>query len=108
MISSDVIRGYTDILILGVLRAGDSYGYKISKEITKRSDGAFVMKETTLYSAFARLLKVGMIDSYYGEQTFGKRRTYYKITPLGVDHYRQKCEEWQQLKPLIEAFIEES
>lgn len=66
MISSDVIRGYNDTLILYMLLDGESYGYEISKNIRKLSDEKYVMKETTLYSAFTRLEKNGYIDSFSG------------------------------------------
>ncbi len=37
MISSDVIRGYNDTIILYLLRNAPSYGYEISKEIRQIS-----------------------------------------------------------------------
>ena len=55
MIGSDVIRGYSDTILLSLLAEGDSYGYQLSRSIRERSGGASVMMETTLYSAFARL-----------------------------------------------------
>lgn len=107
MISSDVIRGYSDTIILFLLLEGDSYGYEISREIKKISGNSYSMKETTLYSAFNRLSKNGYIDSYYGDKTEGKRRTYYRITAKGRQYYRDKCEEWILTKNLINRFIRE-
>ena len=54
-ISSDYIRGYIDPMILCVLLQGPSYGYEVSKRIRQISGGLYAVKETTLYSAFARL-----------------------------------------------------
>ena len=34
-IASDLIRGHTDTIILAHLLEGDSYGYKINKEIQR-------------------------------------------------------------------------
>lgn len=107
MISSDVIRGYSDTIILYILLENDSYGYEISKKIKKMTDEKFIMKETTLYSAFNRLLKNGYIDSYHGTETHGKRRTYYKITPDGITYYKEKCKEWILTKEIIDKFIKE-
>jgi PadR family transcriptional regulator PadR len=104
-ISSDVIRGYIDLMILRVLCDGDSYGYEISKSITKLSEGAYTMKETTLYSAFARLEKSGCIHPYPGTYSGGRERTYYNLTEFGRQHYRQKCTEWELTKELIKNFI---
>ena len=54
-ISSDVIRGYNDIIILYLLLSRPSYGYEISKEIRMLSEDKYIIKETTLYSAFTRM-----------------------------------------------------
>lgn len=107
MISSDVIRGYNDTIILSILLDNDSYGYEISKKIKDLSDEKYIIKETTLYSAFSRLEKNGYIESYYKDETFGKRRTYYKITEAGINYYREKCSEWELTKEVINRFVKE-
>ncbi|MGL4569992.1 MAG: PadR family transcriptional regulator [Clostridium sp.] len=107
MISSDIIRGYNDTIILSVLLEGDSYGYEISKTIKSITNDQYVIKETTLYSAFNRLEKKGYIISFPGNETFGKRRTYYKITQDGIDFYNEKCIEWKVTKDVISKFIKE-
>lgn len=105
MISSDVLRGYNDTMILSLLMEHDSYGYEIIREISRRSGGIYLIKETTLYSAFTRLEKNGYVTSYYGDESFGKRRTYFQITPAGRAYYREKCAEWQLTQNLINRFI---
>jgi DNA-binding PadR family transcriptional regulator len=107
LISSDVIRGYNDTLILYMLLDGESYGYEISKQIRQLTQEKYVMKETTLYSAFTRLEKNGYIESFYRDESFGKRRTYYRITSLGLAHYKEKCEEWKVTQEVINQFIRE-
>ncbi len=107
MISSDVIRGYNDTMILFLLLHGDSYGYEISKNIKEMTSEKYIMKETTLYSAFSRLEKNGYISSYSGDETNGKRRTYYKLTNEGLIYYKEKCQEWQITKEVVDKFIKE-
>ena len=104
-ISSDVIRGYIDVMILRVLFDGDSYGYEISKKITAISEDRYSMKETTLYSAFSRLEKLAYLRSYPGSYSGGRERTYYALTESGREYYRQKCTEWARTKELITKFI---
>ncbi len=104
MISSDVMRGFNDLLILSLLMKEDSYGYKISSQIKDVSNGAYAMKETTLYSAFARLEKKALISSYSSKETFGKARTYYTITPLGQAIFADKVTEWETIKEVINHF----
>ena len=104
-ISSDVLRGYIDLMILRVLMGGDSYGYEISKKITEISQNGYIMKETTLYSAFTRLEKLNYLRSYPGTYTGGRERTYYNLTAAGRAYYHQKCAEWELTKDLISKFI---
>ena len=42
-ISSDVIRGYNDTIILSILMREPSYGYGISRDIKEISDGKYVI-----------------------------------------------------------------
>ncbi len=108
-ISSDVIRGYNDTMILSILMKEPSYGYDISKQIRNISDGKYVIKETTLYSAFNRMEKNEYIESFTSDpdpEGNGKKRTYYRITDSGSEYYKTKCEEWDLTKEVVERFIE--
>ena len=108
MISSDVIRGYNDTIILNLLLEEPSYGYEISRRIRSISEEKYVIKETTLYSAFTRMEKNGYIESFYQDDidSGGKRRTYYRITDAGRAYYREKCEEWNLTQDVIARFID--
>lgn len=99
------MRGYNELMILSLLLNEDSYGYEISRQIKEISDEKYVMKETTLYSAFTRLEKLGYITSYFGTETNGKRRTYYRITEEGRAFYQEKCKEWQLVKEVVDKFM---
>ncbi len=105
MISSDVMRGYNDMLILCLVYEQPSYGYEISRHIREMSEGIYVMKETTLYSAFSRLEKLQYIEAFFGNETGGKRRTYYRITDTGKQYYHEKCLEWREIQQVVEKFI---
>lgn len=107
MISSDVIRGYNDTIILYMLLDNDSYGYEISKNIKELSNGKYIIKETTLYSAFNRLMKNGYVESFFRDETHGKRRKYYRITRAGINYYKEKCKEWELTMEVINRFIKE-
>jgi len=104
-ISSDVMRGYIDLMILRVLWEGDSYGYAISKRISDLSENCYTMKETTLYSAFSRLEKLQYLRAYPGSYSGGRSRTYYSLTEAGQTYYRQKCTEWDLTQELISKFV---
>ena len=106
-ISSDIIRGYNDTMILSILIKEPSYGYEISKEIKRITDEKYLIKETTLYSAFTRMEKNGYIQSFYQTAENGKRRTYYQITPAGISYYQQKYKEWDLTQEVVQHFMKQ-
>lgn len=105
MISSDVIRGYNDLFILRILFDGESYGYEIGKKISELTNGQYIIKETTLYSAFTRLSKAQYIESFPGTETNGRKRTYYRLTSSGKDALYDKLKEWSLTKQVVEQII---
>lgn len=105
MINSDIIRGHLDSIILGLILEKDRYGYEISKEISKRTDDQFQIKEATLYAVFQRLEKRELISSYEGDVSLGSKRRYYKITPLGRAYFSEEVEEWRKTKEIIDIFM---
>ncbi len=104
-IASDLIRGHTDTIILAQLIKKDSYGYEINKSIQERTDNEYELKEATLYSAFRRLEGAEMIESYWGDETTGARRRYYKITSLGRALYVKNRDDWERTKRLVDSLI---
>ena len=106
MISSDIIRGHLDSIILRLIMEKDRYGYEISKEISRRTEDRFQIKEATLYAVFQRLEKKELIRSYEGDVSLGSRRRYYTITNLGRAYFHEEVEEWRRTKEIIDIFME--
>lgn len=104
-VTSDLIRGHTETIILANLERRDSYGYEINKQIQLITDGEYELKEATLYTAFRRLEAAGMITSYWGDEATGARRRYYKITEKGRGQLDKNRREWQNAKRLIDRMV---
>jgi PadR family transcriptional regulator PadR len=105
-ISSDSIRGYIDAIILRVLIVGDNYGYEIIKTIYNDSNQQYELKEPSLYTSLKRLETNGLIQSYWGDESQGGRRKYYKITANGKAVYEKAVEEWHVARNMIDLLIE--
>ena len=105
-LTADILRGYTDTIILRQLAAGDSYGYQINKQVAQITDGIFEMKEATLYTAFRRLEGAGLIRAYWGDEQSGARRRYYALTESGRERLRQDCLAWQETRRLLDRLLE--
>ena len=106
-IASDLIRGHTEMIILSHLLREDSYGYKINKEILRKTNQQYELKEATLYTAFRRLEEAGYICSYWGNETTGARRRYYTITPEGRMACSVMKKEWGEAREMIDVLIQE-
>ena len=104
-ITSDLLRGNTDTVILALLERGDSYGYEINKSIAQNSGGQFVLKEATLYCAFKRLEEAGYIASYWGGEISGARRHYYTLTDAGRTALARLRGEWISARNILDQLI---
>ena len=104
-ISSDLLRGHTDTIILKLLMDGDKYGYEISKLIQTNSSGEYELKEATMYSSLKRLEGDGNITSYWGDETQGGRRKYYRITKKGKQVYFENKNNWDFAKRILDQLL---
>lgn len=104
-ISSDLLRGHTDTMILRLLMSGDKYGYEISKLIQANSNGAYELKEATMYSSLKRLENDSCIASYWGDETQGGRRKYYRISDKGKETYFENKKNWEYAKSILDQLL---
>src|SRR5699024_11823027 len=77
------------------------YGFEIYNRVLNKTDNLYELKETTLYSSYKRLEKDGFIQSYWGDETQGGRRKYYRITELGRELYQQKLKDYEFTKKIL-------
>jgi DNA-binding PadR family transcriptional regulator len=103
--ASDLLRGHTDTIVLGVLRSSDRYGFEIYKTIRDATGGRYEIKEATLYATFRRLAKDGLVEAYWGDETQGGRRKYYRITDAGRAVYRQNVRVWTATQQIINTLL---
>jgi len=104
-ISSDLIRGHIDTIILKVLLDSDNYGYEIIKSIFKKSDNEYELKEPSLYTSLKRLEKDKLIRSYWGEESQGGRRKYYHITNAGEEELSKSINQWLTAQRIINTIL---
>lgn len=104
-ISSDLIRGHINTIILRSLSDSDKYGYEIISEIEKKSCGQYSLKQPSLYSALKRLEKQGFVTSYWGGTAGGGRRKYFSLTEDGKMIADQNRSEWEYSRTIIDSLI---
>lgn len=104
-LTSDLLRGHTDTIILKLLGDGDKYGYEITKLVYEQSQRNYELKEATMYSSLKRLENDGHIISYWGDESQGGRRKYYRITNRGRGQYKLNKQNWDAAKQILEHLL---
>lgn len=102
--SKELLKGSTATLVLSVLEKEDMYGYRIVKEIDKRSDGAFTLKEGTLYPILHSLEENEYVESYW-EIFENRNRKYYRITRKGLKVLKEKKMEWKEYSKSVNKVL---
>jgi PadR family transcriptional regulator PadR len=104
-LSSDLLRGHTDTIILKLLLDGDKYGYEIIKLVSELSKNDYELKEATMYSSLKRLEKDQHITSYWGDESQGGRRKYYHVTHEGREQYRTNIRNWEHSLKILKELL---
>lgn len=86
--------------ILYTIQQKEMYGYDI---IQKMSRYFHDVDESTFYAILRRLHKEGLTEVYYGEESNGPKRKYYKIVDKGRLKLEQSIKEWKNIISVVEA-----
>ena len=84
--------GLLDVCVLSAIKDGDSYGYKIIKDMKPYME----LSESTLYTILKRLEGAEMLTVYSVEHG-GRLRKYYHITPQGLARIEEFKEDWREI-----------
>ncbi len=93
-VESDLRRGSVRALILSLLHEQPMYGYQLSKELQRRSQGYFGFREGTLYPALHRMEREGLVRGEWQVVEEGPSRKYYSLTDKGRAELLRTQSEW--------------
>ncbi len=105
-IPKDLTAASATPLVLGILSAGDSYGYAIIKRVRELSSGAMEWTEGMLYPVLHRLEEQGAVVSYWEGPEGGRRRKYYRITPPGREQLALLIDQWRTVDQALRGSVE--
>ena len=80
------------------------YGYEITQEMKQRSGGKYTM--SLLYPVLYRLLDQGYVCEDHTEVAVGRARTYYAITPEGLEYYKRTVQDYRRISGVFEQLLE--
>ena len=95
-------RGLLDVCVLTALSHGESYGYRLVRDVGEIID----ISESTLYPILKRLEAQHLVTVRSAEHN-GRLRKYYSITPEGEGRIREFLSQWQLLKRVLDRIERE-
>lgn len=100
-------RGVMSLVILGLLKKEDMYGYQLVQETMHQSGGKITTQEGSLYPVLYKLLDQGLISDR--KVQVGKRmtRVYYHIEPAGLVRLEELTREYRELTSGVFRILEE-
>ena len=89
-------RGVMSLVILGLLKREDMYGYQLVQETARLSEGKLTTQEGSLYPVLYRLQEEGLISDKRVQ--VGKRMTriYYHLEEAGVQRLEELIREYRE------------
>lgn len=103
-ISSDLIRGHIDTIILYSLTDGDKFAQQISDDIEQKSNKEYKINQATLYSSLKRLESLKYVSAYWNDIENGRRK-YFHLTDNGKNVINQNLESWKYSKKIINMLL---
>ena len=94
MISKALVAASTKPLVLSILMSGETYGYRIIKQMKFLSGGHLEWSFGMLYPVLHRLEKDGFIASKWKKSDKGRLRKYYRLTEVGHRELDRDKNQW--------------
>lgn len=95
-------RGLLDVCVLAAIKSGESYGYKIIKDMKPYIE----LSESTLYTILKRLETADMLTVRTAEHG-GRLRKYYRITAGGLRRIEEFKGEWKEIMSIYRFVTKE-
>jgi len=108
MLSNELLKGTLKTIVLNLIAENQRmYGYEITQEVDKLSDGKIQLTWGALYPTLHKLEADGLIVAE--EYNIGKRvRKYYRLTPEGDRTSRDKLEEFAEFVRIMKKLLKPS
>ncbi|HTM02700.1 MAG TPA: PadR family transcriptional regulator [Vicinamibacterales bacterium] len=105
---SSLVQGTLDMLILKTLALQPMHGYGIGVRIEQISGGAFQVNAGSLFPAYRRLERDGLIKGEWRATENNRRARYYAITTEGRARLRQGTKDWEAQTAAIARILDAS
>ena len=104
-LSSDLLPGTLELLILRALVGGAKHGYGIVEHLRVASDDVLRIGESALYPALQRLLHNGWVKAEWGTSENNRRARYYTLTAAGRKQLTAEHTEFDRMVGAIQRVL---
>ena len=101
-----LLPGTLDMLILKTVALEPMHAFGIGVRLTQISRGVFQVNAGSLFPAFRRLERDGLVKSEWRETENNRRGKYYSLTPRGRRALEAQTESWQQQSRAIDRILD--
>src|SRR6185503_1564593 len=105
-ISSELLPGTLEMLILKTLSRRAAHGYGIARQLEAHSRDVLQVGESSLYPALQRLLVNGWVTAEWGETELKRRARFYRLTAAGRKRLAEETAGFTRLAAAIFAVLE--
>ena len=90
-----IVQGTLDMLILKTLALEPMHGYGIGVRLEQISRGVFKVNAGSLFPAFRRLERDGLVSASWSETDNNRRAKFYALTPAGRAALKDHTAAWE-------------
>lgn len=105
MVTSNLLPGTLDLLVLKAVSLGSEHGYGLLQRIQRASRDALSIEQGALYPALFRLESQGFIQSEWGVSSNNRRAKFYTLTRTGRARLAKDTGDWQRLVDAMQAVL---
>ena len=103
---TDLVQGTLDMLILKTLALEPMHGYGVAVRIEQISRGVFRVNAGSLFVAFQRLQRAGLIKSEWKSTENSRQAKYYLLTEQGRRKLTNEKLAWERQVSAIARILE--
>jgi PadR family transcriptional regulator PadR len=102
MMDSQLKKGILEICILNRIAKAPVYGYPLMKQVAEHFPD---VSESTVYAILRRLAASGYTEVFFGAESGGPERKYYRITGEGAAYLETGLHEWESLQQTVRNML---
>lgn len=103
-----LVQGTLDMLILKTLQLEPMHGWGISQRIAQISGKVFQVNPGSLFPAFRRLERAGLIKAEWRATENNRQAKYYSLTETGRGKLRTETRAWERQVAAITRILKTS